>query len=141
MDWGEISRSFYRAGRSFLTALPVLLGVVLFIGLFKVYMPAEVISSVFTGSALGDTFIGALFGSISGGNPINSYILGGELLDKGVSLLAVTAFVVAWVTVGIIQLPAEAAILGKRFAVVRNMICFLFSMIIAAIMVAILAVL
>ncbi|MFP4171168.1 MAG: hypothetical protein ACLFUV_09165 [Methanomassiliicoccales archaeon] len=119
----------------------MLLGVVLFIGLFKVYVPAEVISTVFTGSPLGDTFIGTLFGSISGGNPINSYILGGELLDKGVSLLAVTAFVVAWVTVGLIQLPAEAAILGRRFALIRNLICFLFSMIVAAIAVAILGVL
>ena len=32
-------------------------------------------------------------------------LLGGELLDKGVSLVAVTAFLVSWVTVGSIQLP------------------------------------
>jgi uncharacterized membrane protein YraQ (UPF0718 family) len=140
MDWEDVYRAFYRASRSFAMAIPVLLGVVLFIGLFKVYVPTEAISTVFTGSALSDTFIGALLGSVSGGNAINSYILGGELLEKEVSLLAVTAFLLAWVTVGIIQLPAEAAILGRRFAVTRNLIAFFMAMIISMAVVAIMAV-
>jgi uncharacterized membrane protein YraQ (UPF0718 family) len=140
MDWKDINSAFYRAARSFTMAIPVLLGVVLFIGLFKVYVPTEAISIVFTGSALGDTFIGAMIGSVSGGNPINSYIIGGELLDKGVSLLGVTSFLLAWVTVGIIQLPAEAAILGKRFAVTRNLIAFFLAMILSVVLVAILEV-
>ena len=59
-----------------------------------------------------------------------SYILGGELLAEGVSLLAVTALIVSWVTVGIVQLPAEALMLGKRFAIYRNLMCFLFAIMI-----------
>ena len=74
---------------------------------------------------------GSTVGSISAGNPITSYIIGGELLKEGISLFAVTAFITAWVTVGIIQLPAEASILGKRFALARNILSFIFSIIVA----------
>jgi|MudIll2142460700_1097286.scaffolds.fasta_scaffold2547241_1 hypothetical protein len=48
---------------------------------------------------------------------LTSYIIGGELRQRGVSMLAITAFIVARVTVGIIQLLAEALMLGKRFAI------------------------
>ena len=60
-----------------------------------------------------------------------SYVLGGELLDQGVSLMAVTALLVSWVTVGSIQLPAEIQTFGVRFSLLRNGISFLFALIIA----------
>lgn len=126
----QIILSFYKALKSFGTILPVLIGVILLIGLFKIYIPPKLISSVFTGELLRDTFFGSMIGSISAGNPITSYIIGGELLKEGASLFAVTAFVTAWVTVGIIQLPAEASILGKRFALMRNVLSFLFSILV-----------
>ena len=55
-----------------------------------------------------DTVIGSAIGSIAAGNPIMSYIIGGELMKEGVSLFAITAFIVTWVTVSIVQFPAEA---------------------------------
>lgn len=101
------------------------------LGLFNTMVPKKLISSVFTGDMLRDTFIGALAGSVLTGNPITSYIIGGELLADGVSLFAVTAFIVAWVTVGVVQYPAEAGILGKRFAAVRNLISFLLAILVS----------
>ena len=127
----SIIASFNKALKSFGVTLPVLLGVVLLLGLFKMYVSSELISSVFTGELLRDTALGSMIGSISAGNPITSYIIGGELLKEGVSLFAVTAFIAAWVTVGVIQLPAEAAILGKRFALTRNALSFIFAIIVA----------
>ncbi|MCD4704284.1 MAG: hypothetical protein K8R64_08360, partial [Methanosarcinaceae archaeon] len=67
------------------------------------------------------------------GHPITSYILGGEFLAQGVDLLVVTAFLIAWVTVGIVQIPVEAAVFGKRFAILRNVSAFMLSMIAAII--------
>jgi uncharacterized membrane protein YraQ (UPF0718 family) len=130
-DKSSLILSFYKAIRSFSDSLPILFGVVLLIGLFKTYVPSKAISSVFTGELFRDTFIGSTVGSISAGNPITSYIIGGELLKEGISLFAVTAFITAWVTVGIIQLPAEASILGKRFAISRNILSFIFSVLVA----------
>ena len=126
-----IAASFYKAIKSFGATLPILIGVILLIGLFKVYIPSKLISSIFTGEIFRDTFFGSMVGSISAGNPITSYIVGGELLKEGVSLFAVTAFIIAWVTVGLIQLPAEASILGKRFALMRNVLSFLLSILVA----------
>jgi len=123
--------SVFKALISFAKTLPVLFGVILLIGLFKTYISSDVISSVFTGELLTDTFLGSIIGSISAGNPITSYIIGGELLKEGVSLFTVTAFITAWVTVGFIQLPAEASTLGKQFSLLRNGLSFLFSILIA----------
>lgn len=127
----QIILSFYKALKSFGTTLPILIGVILLIGLFKIYVSSKLISSIFTGELFRDTLIGSMIGSISTGTPITSYIIGGELLNMGVSLFAVTAFIAAWVTVGLIQLPAEASILGKRFALMRNALSFLFSILVA----------
>ncbi|MHC1565574.1 MAG: permease [Candidatus Syntropharchaeales archaeon] len=126
-DEKNIVTSFYKTFRSFTKELPILFGIILLLGLFKTFVTAQMITSVFTGNLSGDTVIGALIGSISAGNAIMSYIIGGELLKDGVSLFAVTAFIIAWVTVGLVQLPAEVAILGKRFAIFRNILSFLFA--------------
>lgn len=116
-DLKDLRKSFYKSLRSFLGISPILGGVILLIGLFKTYITTKMTSSVFTGAILRDALLGSVFGSISAGNPITSYIIGGELIKSGVSLIAVTAFIVAWVTVGIVQLPAEMATLGRRFAI------------------------
>jgi len=130
-DKASIATSFYKAIKSFGKILPILIGIVLLVGLFKIFISSKSISLVFTGELFRDTFFGSAIGSISAGNPITSYIIGGELLKEGVSLFAVTAFITAWVTVGIIQLPAEASVLGKRFALSRNILSFIFSILVA----------
>ena len=128
------------AFRSFFNASPMLIAVILLVGLVQKAVPESVIKSIFTENPVIDTLIGAVIGSISAGNPITSYIIGGELLDSGISLYAVTAFMVAWVTVGFIQLPAEMTALGKKFAVIRNIISFILSILIAIVTVLLLKV-
>lgn len=127
----RIATSFYKTIKGFGAMLPMLFGIILLLGLFKVYITPEMIASVFTDRPFHDTLLGALIGSISTGNPITSYIIGGGLLDDGVSLFAVTSFILAWVTVGMVQLPAEAAILGKRFALTRNGLSFILAIVVA----------
>jgi len=78
-----------------------------------------------------DSLRGAGIGSILAGNPVNSYVISEQLLGDGVSVFAVAAFIISWVTVGIAQLPAEALTLGTRFAVLRNSLSFLLSVPIA----------
>lgn len=106
-------------------SLPILVGVLLLVGLVNTLVPKEFFSRVFTGHALLDPLIGAVFGSVAAGNPLTSYVIGGELTDSGTSLVAVVAFIVSWVTVGVVQLPAESLMLGKRFAGIRNATSFL----------------
>ena len=94
-------------------------------------IPETLYSKIFFGNKILDSFLGALIGGVAAGNPVNSYVIGSELLSQGVSLVAVVAFIISWVTVGVIQLPAEAMLLGKRFALVRNLISFVFAIVIS----------
>jgi predicted Fe-Mo cluster-binding NifX family protein len=119
--------AFKRTGNQFAAMLPILLGVVLLLGLFNTLVPEELLVSIFSGNAILDTLWGACLGSIITGNAVNSYVIGGELLKQGVSLFAVTALIITWVTVGLVQLPAEMEALGRRFGLVRNAVCFILS--------------
>ena len=115
----------------FISTLPIILGMVMLTGLLVEFLPTQLVATWFGRSDLADAAVGALAGSFAVGHPLTSYVLGGELLTQGISLVAVTAFLLSWVTVGSIQLPAEAVMLGKRFALYHNLICFLLAIIIA----------
>ncbi len=138
-DKASLARGAKKSARQFVGLLPVLVGVVLLVGLFNTFVSKEMLASVFSGNTLLDTVWGVCFGSILAGNPINSYVIGGELLNHGVSLFAVTAFMFAWVTVGLVQLPAEIAALGKSFALLRNALCFILAIPIAILTVLLLS--
>ncbi len=120
--------------RMLIRVLPNIFAVVLLSGLIMEFVPMNRLSEFLGGGVLTDGFVGAGIGSISIGNPLVSYVLGGELLDQGVSLVAVTALLVSWVTVGSIQLPAEIQTFGARFALLRNALSFIFAILIAVLM-------
>jgi len=132
-------KSLSKTSKSLTKALPLIIGTILLVSFIATIVPQSFYSAVFSKNSFLDSLIGALLGSLSTGTPITSYILGGEMLGQGVSLIAVTAFIVAWVSVGIIQLPAEASILGKKFALLRNASAFVLSIIVALITVLIIS--
>ncbi len=120
-----------KSSLSFLAMAPLLLGVIGLVGIFQILVTPEFLASLFRGNILLDTLIGTLSGAISAGNPIVSYLLGGELVEQGISLFAVSAFIISWVTLGFIQLPAEVEVFGGQFTLYRNILAFIFTMLIA----------
>jgi len=110
--------------------IPMVIGILLLINLlnplFRKFYPL-----IFTDHYVFDPLIGAVAGSVSFGIPIFSYVVGGELLKTGVSLLAVVAFILSWSMVGLVMLPLEISLLGKKFAILRNSLNFFASIIIA----------
>lgn len=58
--------SFHKALKSFGASLPILMGVILLLGLFRMNVSSQMISSIFTGEWLKDTFIGSLKGMRTG---------------------------------------------------------------------------
>ncbi len=133
----RLKEAITKAARGLYFALPLILGVIMLIALISTIISEDFYSRIFTKNILIDPLIGSSVGSILAGNPITSYVIGGELLKSGVSLIAVTSFIVAWVTVGIVQFPAEAMLLGKKFAIFRNILSFIFSIIVAVLTVLI----
>lgn len=109
---------------------PVLFGVLLLISFFQSLVTNNQLTTLFSGNLFLDSIIGASLGSVLSGNPITSYVLGGEFFDAGISIMAVSAFIVTWVTVGMVQLPAEILLLGKKFAFLRNIFSFLSAIVI-----------
>ncbi len=127
----KIKDSFKKTLRAFGQFLPVVFGVLLLLAMIDAVVPKTFYAWVFSGNKLIDPLIGAMLGGIFAGSPVASYVFGGEFLAQGVSLVAVAAFILAWVTVGVVQLPAESLMLGKKFALARNGISFLMSIMIA----------
>ena len=105
--------------------LPMLLAILLLLGIFDVYITKDIMLSFFISNNFVDTITGTLLGGVLTGNPMISYILGGELTDAGVSLYAVTAFILSWVTIGLVQLPAEVEVFGLRFTFYRTLFTFI----------------
>jgi len=136
----KMSDAIAKAARGLWKSFPMILGTILLVSLISVLVPSSFYISVFSKNVFLDSFVGSLIGSISAGSPITSYIFGGEMLNQGVGLIAVTAFLVAWVTVGVVQLPAESAILGRRFALLRNFTAFVLAIVVAVLTVLILGV-
>lgn len=141
MEKTILKQSVIKAGRALWNSFPILLGVILLVSLISTIVPVSAFASIFRNNLIIDPLIGGTLGSILAGNPVTSYILGGEFLLQGISLIAVTAFLVSWVTVGLVQLPAESMLLGKRFAITRNITAFILSIIVAIITVSVVSLL
>jgi uncharacterized membrane protein YraQ (UPF0718 family) len=139
-DKNLMKKSIIKSAKSLWKSFPIILSTILLISLISTLIPKTFYTTIFTKNIFLDSFIGTLIGSIFAGNPITSYIFAGELLKQGIGLIAVTAFIVSWVTVGIVQLPAEATILGKKFALLRNLTAFIFAIVVAILTILILGV-
>ena len=115
-------RVLKRSGLMFWSMAPLLVGIMGLVGLLETLVTPEMLATLFRGRPVADTLVGTLAGAAATGNPVVSYLLGGELLQQGISLYAVTAFILSWVTLGVIQLPMEAEMFGARFMVLRNLL-------------------
>ena len=128
-----MKKALTQTSRAILTSIPTLFGVLSLTSLVIVVVPHEFYTRIFIDNYFVDSFIGALVGSIAAGNPMTSYIFAGEMTEKGISTIAITAFLVTWVTVGIVQLPSELEALGTKYAITRNAVGFISAILIALI--------
>ena len=132
----RVAKAARRTAITFARTIPIVLGVLALASLVTAAIPPHSISRMLPmESVLGPVF-GAMVGSVAAGHPVTSYVLAGELMSAGASLATITALVVSWVTVGIVHLPAEAAILGTRFALWRNAISFVLAIVMAYVIAA-----
>ena len=132
-----MKKKFLQPLKSIIVNLPIMLGIILLLGIIEQFVTFNKVAELFTKNTLIDTVIGSFVGSIFAGNSMNSYIIARELQAAGVSMFAITAFLVSWVTVGILQAPIEAKIFGRNFAVKRNLYSAVFAVFVSLITVVI----
>jgi uncharacterized membrane protein YraQ (UPF0718 family) len=129
----KLIQTWKKTRQIIIATLPLVIGMLLMISCLDLLLKSDWLIKLFQNNIFIDSFIGATIGSIAAGNPITSYILAGEFIELGISLAAVTAFMLAWVTVGLVQLPAEQMMLGKKFAIARNILSFISAILIGLI--------
>ena len=109
-----------------LKSLPMFIAIVWLIGIFQVFVTPKMLSNFFNGSYLHDTITLIISGSITIGQVVLGCIMGFALLKKGVTLFAVTTFFLAFTTIGIIQMPLQMELLGKKFTIIQNFMAIIF---------------
>ncbi len=68
---------------------------------------------------------GTVLGSLTSGPPILSYPIANAMLDEGIALGTIGAFISAWSLMDPISLPVEIRFLGKKFAFWRFFMSFI----------------
>lgn len=122
-------QSLKMASQSLLKLLPLLLAVFGLVGLFQEFLPPELVTRwLGESSGVSGLLIGAAAGAVAIGPPLAAYPLAGSLLDAGAWPPAIAAFIISWISVGIVTLPFEAQTFGSRFALLRNGISFVAAM-------------
>lgn len=124
-------KAIQKATMSLITMLPMLLGVVGLVALIQIYVTPDMLAQLFGHGLVADITTGTAAGAVSSGNPAVSYLIADGLLKQGVSLYAVTAFILSWVTLGIVQLPAEVSVFGLRFTLYKNILTLISTMLVA----------
>ena len=108
--------------------IPMLFGILLLVSMIKQFWVFSYLSNYLNNDFL-SVIIADTFGSISAWNSINSYILANSFWNINENILFITTFLISWVTVWFIQIPAEIYFFGKKFTIIRNIISFVFAII------------
>ena len=118
-------QSLLTARQTLWRMVPLLLSIFGLIGLFQEFVPAEMIRSwLGADNHLLSLLTGGLVGAVAIGPPVAAFPIAGSFIATGAWPPAAAAFIVPWVSVGIVTLPVEAHVFGWRFALWRNTITF-----------------
>jgi uncharacterized membrane protein YraQ (UPF0718 family) len=135
----KTKQSLIVAAKSFFRILPMIFIVIIVIGLLLGFIPPAKISDVIGEQAgFGGLFFVAILGTIMHIPALTSFPLAASLLKGGASVTAIAAFITTLTMVGIVTLPLEIKELGKKVALLRNSLSFIFAIIIALIIGALL---
>jgi uncharacterized membrane protein YraQ (UPF0718 family) len=108
--------------------LPQYLAVLVFVAIVLAVFDAEMISR-FLGENTGSigTLMAAFIGSVTLIPGFVAFPAAGELLRNGAGTVQIATFVSSLMMVGIVTMPMEIKYFGKRAALARNLLVFIFS--------------
>ncbi|WP_276576048.1 permease [Oceanirhabdus seepicola] len=131
-DKGKTIGSMKKAKGMMGSMISDIVGVLLLIGLILAIIPPEKIESMIgSGSSFIATIVSALVGTITLIPAFVAFPLIGSLKANGAGITTLTAFLTTLTMVGFVTLPLEKETFGKQFAIKRNLLSFIFALIIA----------
>lgn len=119
--------------------LPYFLAILMCTGaVLLVLTPGTIHGFLGTGTGFGGILLSAAAGAVTLVPVLAVFPVVSELLKNGAGTAQMAAFISALTTVGLVTLPLETKYLGIRAAVLRNLFFFLFSLLTALILEAVL---
>lgn len=133
-DKDKTKRALLKGWKSFENIMPQFLGIIFIIGLVLAILRPEVISNII-GESSG--FFGVLLASIMGSITMMptfvAFSTADMLLKNGAGYSQVSALVSTLTLVGVLTFSLESKYIGKKAALNRNLLAYLFSFIVAII--------
>lgn len=124
-----------KAWKSFENILPQFLSILIIIGVMLAALsPAQISSLLGQKTGFIGVLIAAAIGSITLIPGFIAFPLAAALLQNGAGYMQIAAFISTLMMVGIVTLPLEISIFGKKAALSRNIAAFFFSLTVAAVM-------
>ena len=124
-DRNKTKKALITTGKIALNVLPVLFFIFILMGVISIFVTKEMIAKLLgTGSGIWGILIGELVGALALIEPAAVFPFSGSLIAKGASYGVIYAFASTAILIGIATFPAEIMFMGKKFAVVRNILTF-----------------
>jgi uncharacterized membrane protein YraQ (UPF0718 family) len=138
-DINKTKQALKTSGKVALTVFPVLFLIFILMGVVSAFVSKETIAS-WLGSRSGVTgiLIGEVVGIYALIEPAAVFPFAGVLHDRGASYGAVLGFVMTAILIGVSTLPLEIKVFGKHFTIVRNVLTFVFVLLIGLVFMLIL---
>ncbi|GAB4113373.1 MAG: hypothetical protein Kow00103_05370 [Candidatus Caldatribacteriota bacterium] len=133
-DRVKTKKALVLAYQRFIFILPSFLVMLILVSLLLFLFPQEkIISYLNYQSNMWQIILAALIGSITAIPGFIAFPLAGILRNSGISYTTIAAFTTTLMMVGTITFPVEVTYLGKRVALIRNLIGFFIALVIALI--------
>mgnify|MGYP003414755158 CR=1 FL=1 len=131
-DKEKTKKALLKGWKSIENILPQFLGIILVVGITLAVLKPEMISNIVGNNSgiLGVVF-SAVIGSIIMMPTFVAFSTGDMLLKSGAGVAQVVALISTLTLIGIITIPLEAKYIGKKATIYRNILAFVFSIIVA----------
>ena len=133
-DKQKTKMALKKAWKAFENIMPEFLVVIILVGFLLAVLNPETISKVIGAeSGWSGVLLAALIGSVTLIPGFVAFPTAALLLDNGAGYMQIAAFISTLMMVGIVTLPVEIKYFGKKISIMRNILAFLFSFIVAVI--------
>jgi uncharacterized membrane protein YraQ (UPF0718 family) len=128
----KTAQALKKAWKAFENILPQLLGILVLMGLSLAALdPAAIGSLIGEGSGWWGTLMAALVGAITLIPGFVAFPMAALLLQRGAGTMQIAAFVSTLMMVGVVTFPMERKYFGTKAALLRNLLAFGFSFLVA----------
>ena len=124
--------SLKRAWSMFIGVLPQFITILLLVGLLLAIVTPEMIQRVIgTDSGFFGMLATSLLGAIALVPALIAFPVAAELLSNGAGVTQIAVFISTLTMVGIVTFPMEIKYLGKKVAILRNVLAYIFAFVTA----------